>query len=209
MLAPPVYSPSPVVDIRLRGAAAMNSALWAILVIGLAAAVAVYLRQSSAKTREEATLSLLHSEPMAFLVARRCVTQIVVEVETGDWLGNWRGVLWATVQFHYGLDLKKVRPEDVRRQGDVIIVRLPEPELLDFAVEPGSEGFLSKSTAIPKIVDLLRNGHRREMEQRLRQRALEFAGRQGLLPEREELVRELNAAAAALGMGAPVTLLFE
>ncbi len=139
----------------------------------------------------------------------KLVTQIVVEHEEGDWLGGWRGVLWATVRMHYGVDLKKIQAGDIRRGGDAIIVRLPEPEILDFSVEPSSEGFLSKSTAVAKIQDLLHNGQRQQLERSLRQLALDFAGRQDMMPTREEMVRQLNASIAALNSPTGLSIRFE
>jgi len=67
-------------------------------------------------------------------------------------------------------------------------VKLPEPEVLDISIEPGTISFLSKSTALPKIEDLLNNGHRRVLEARLRESALEFAQQQDMLPTRDKLI---------------------
>jgi len=63
---------------------------------------------------EHISLSVLRSRAMAFLVTRRTATQIVVEHGESNWLGQWRGVLWATVQIHYGVDLEKIQPRDIR-----------------------------------------------------------------------------------------------
>ena len=51
--------------------------------------------------------------------------------------------------------------------------------------------------------------HRRRLEQALQQRALEFAGRQGMLPTREEIVRQLNTAVSTLSASAGVSIHFE
>ncbi len=196
---------------RLPGAKVITPVLWVLVLLGGGMGLFLALGRGlfPLVSQEKTTLSLLTSEAMAFLVTRRTAAQIVVEVQEGDWLGDWHGVLWATVRLHYGVDLRKVRPEDVQRRGEVIVVRIPQPELLDFTIEPGSVGYLAKSTAVPKVLDLLHNGHRAEMEKRLRQRAMEFAARQGMLPTREELVQELNGAADALGSLAKVKLQFE
>ena len=182
----------------------------AALLLGLGVWLALSLWQLPAtRIDERTTLSILRSEAMTFLVTRRLATQIVVEYEESDWLGEWRGVLWATVRMYHGVDLKKIEPNDIHREGDVIFVRLPQPELLDFCVEPGSVGVLTKSTAVPKVLSILRNGHRKQLEKALRQRALEFAGRQGMLPTREEIVWQLNTAMLALTVPAGVNIRFE
>ena len=189
---------------------AVTGILLALLLIAAVGAVVWYgLGPSRARIDERTTLSILRSEAMTFLVTRKLATQIVVQYEESDWLGEWRGVLWATVRMYHGVDLKKIEASDIRRAGDTIVVRLPQPELLDFSVEPGSVGVLTKSTAVPKVLSILRNGHRKQLEKALRQRALEFAGRQGMLPTREEIVWQLNTAMLALTVPAGVNIRFE
>jgi hypothetical protein len=66
-------------------------------------------------------------------------------------------------------------------------------------VQPGSLGFLSKSTAMPKLLDFARGGSQRQMlEQKLHERAMQFASEQGLMPSRAEIVRQANSVAAPL-----------
>lgn len=159
---------------------------------------------------EKATLSLLRTEALAFLVTHRSATQIVVEYDEADWLGEWHGVLWATVSWRWGVDLKKLTEKDIRRQGETIFVHLGEPELLDFAIDPGSVGFLSKSTAMPKVMDFFRGGWQRKiLEQRLRERAMAFARDQKLCPDRRQMVDQLNVATEAFRAAAKLELRFE
>jgi hypothetical protein len=150
------------------------------------------------KVEERITLSVLRSETLSFLVTRRTVTQIVVDHEQSSWLGEWRGALWATVDFRYGVDLQKLTDADVHQDGNVVTVHLPDPELLDFGIRPGTIGMLTKSTASAKIEDLLHNGHRKELERRLQSQAIAFACQQGLMPSRKEIVRQLNDTVALL-----------
>ena len=99
----------------------------------------------------------------------------------------------------------------VRRDGRSGISRHGQPPGAggDFAVEPGSVGCLSKSTAVPKVVDLLHNGHRQLLEGRLRESALEFAEQRDMLPTRDELVEQLNEAVSLLASEGGVRLRFE
>lgn len=176
---------------------------------GLILAGRHWLAPPSPTVREHVTISVLRNEKLAFLVARRGVTQIVIEHEQSSWLGEWHGVLWATVHFHYGVDLQTLTDADMRRDGDVLVVRLPEPQLLDFGVVPGSMGLLTKSTAAAKIEDLMHNGHRRVLERRLKEEALSFARANDLMPTRAQLVAQLNDALAVLGGDAGTRLRFE
>lgn len=183
---------------RLPGARTITVILWVILLGGVAAVIAVRCSTApSTRIDEKATLSLLKSEALKFLVVRRTATQIVVEYEQEDWLGHWQGVLWASVSFLHGVDLDEVSPSDIRRDGDTFVVRLPEPKLLAFTVEPGSVRILTKSTAVAKIEDILHNGHRRLLERRLQTNAMEFAREHGLMPTKAQMLQQLNEAAAA------------
>lgn len=162
------------------------------------------------KIDETVTLSLLRSEALSFLVTRRTSTQIVVEHNESDWLGEWHGVLWATVSWRWGVDLTKIGKDDLRREGDVIYCRLAEPELLDFSVDLDSIKFLSKSTAVPKVMDMMGGGaQRRQLEQSLHQRAMEFARQQKLCPSRQDMVNQLNGAGEALKKATGLELRFE
>ena len=200
---------------RLPGAKIITGLLWAILVAGTLAWLASRYWPSAADltpevtVQERVTLSVLQNEALVFLVTRRTATQIVVEHEESSWLGQWRGVLWATVRIHYGVDLAKIEEKDVRQEGDQTLITLPEPQVLDFAIEPGSIGFLSKSTAVSKITDILHNGQRRLLEERLRESALEFARKRGMLPARAELLQQLNQAVSLLATEGAVRLRFE
>jgi hypothetical protein len=158
---------------------------------------------------KRSTLSILRIQALAFLVTRRTSTQIIAEHQESNWLGQWRGVLWATVKIHYGIDLAKIQAGDIRREDDITFVKLPEPEVLDFSVDPGSVGVLSKATAIPKIDDLLNNSHRRLLEGNLRQAALEFTQQRDLLPTRGELIKQLNEVVSLLTSEGGVRLRFE
>jgi hypothetical protein len=196
---------------RLPGARVATVILWIVLLAGLGLGLASYLgRAPSPQIDERVAISVLKSEDMAFLVTRRTATQIVVDHTESDWSGEWRGVLWCSVSWRWGVDLQKITPRDIHHEGKVVIVRLPEPELLDFALVPGSEGFISKSTALPKLMDFSRGGSQRQLlERQVREQALRFAAEQKLLPSRSEIAHQLNEAAGILSKTAGVEMRFE
>lgn len=159
---------------------------------------------------EKATLSVLRSEAMTFLVTRRTVTQIVVERNESDWAGQWQGVLWATINWTWGADMTKLTEKDLRRQGDAIYCRLPEPELLEFGIVPGSENFISKSTAFPKMQEFFQTGQQqRKLQDSIPAAAKRFAQEQKLCPTRQEMVRQLNETTAAIKQATGLDLKFE
>jgi hypothetical protein len=159
---------------------------------------------------DQATLSLLRSEAMSFLVTRRTVTQIVVEHNESDWTGQWQGVLWATVSWRWGVDMSKLSEKDIRRTGEVIYCRLPEPELLDYGIVPGSENFMSKSTAFPKMQEFFQTGQQQhKLQETIPAAAMRFAKDQNLCPSRLEMVRQLNDTTAAIKQATNLDLRFE
>ena len=197
---------------NLPGVRMINGFLWMIILAGAAYWVAVHSLAPKPMTtvvEKKSTLSILRVQALAFLVTRRTSTQIVVEHQESNWLGQWRGVLWATVNIHYGIDLLKIQTKDIRRDGDVTFVKLPEPEVLDFSVDPGSVGVMSKATAVPKIDDIVHNTHRRLLEGSLRQAASDFAQQRELLPTRDELIKQLNEVVSLLTSEGGVQLRFE
>jgi hypothetical protein len=194
------------------GVRIINSLLWMIILAGAAYWIVVNsLATLPMKTvvEEKSTLSILRIQALAFLVTRRTSTQIVVEHRESNWAGQWRGVLWATVKIHYGINLAKIHAKDIRRDGNITLVKLPEPEVLDFSIDPGSVGVMTKATAAPKLDDLLNNSHRRLLESRLRQAALDFARQRDLLPTRDALIKQLNDAVSLLASQGDVRLRFE
>lgn len=162
------------------------------------------------EVNEKVALSILRSEALSFLVTRRTASQIVVQHEESDLLGAWNGVLWATVRWTWGVDLTKIKESDIRRDGAVVVVRLPEPELLDFSTDLESIGFISRSTALPKLAEVVNPGRQRQtLERRVKEEAMKFAQAQKLTPSREEIVRQLNDAASVIQASADLELRFE
>jgi hypothetical protein len=192
----------------------MTNLLWAIVILGGGAWFVVNYWKlpdltPTRKVDEKVTLSVLRSEALVFLVTRRTVTQVVIDYRETSWVSAWRCVLWGVIRFSWGADLKKIREQDIRQEGGVVYVKLPEPELLEFSVEPGSIDYIDKSTAAAKLDDLLNNTHRQELERRLYAQALDFASHHGLIPTRAELISLLNESTLLLKGRAGFELRFE
>ncbi len=147
---------------------------------------------------DKETLSVLKSEAMAFLVTRRTTTQLVIEHSESGLLGEWDGVYWVTVRWLWGVDMSKLSEKDLRREGNKIICRLPDPELLEFAPKLETEKFYSKSTFIPKIREIFTGGQLQVLRDRLEQEAGRFAREQNLCPTRAEIAAQLNASGSVI-----------
>ena len=186
----------------LPGIRMINGLLWTVVLAGAAYWVVVNVLGLSlvgSATDEKTALSILRSRPMLFLVTREIRTQIVIDHRESNWAGEWRGVLWASVRISYGVDVNEIEADDLRREGEVVIVRIPEPRLLSFSVEPGSIGFMSKATLAPKLKDWLGGGgHRRQLENRLHDQALAFT--RDMLPNRSQIVKQLVTVQAHSGL---------
>ena len=197
----------------LPGVKMINGLLWMVILAGVAFWVVVNALGLSLRETvvdERTTLSILRSRPMLFLVTRQIRTQIVIDHRESNWVGQWRGVLWGTVTISHGVDVNEIKDEDLRREGKVVFVRIPKPRLLSFAVEPGSVGFMSKATAAPKLQDWLDGGgHRRQLEKRLHDQAMAFAREHDMLPDRSQIVEQLNDAAADLAKTVGIRIRFE
>ncbi len=199
---------------NLPGIRMINGLLWMVILAGVAYWVVVNVLGlsliGSSVVDEKTTLSILRSRPMLFLVTRQIRTQIVIDHSESKWVGQWRGVLWGTVTISYGVDVNEIEVDDLRREDEVVFVRIPEPRLLSFSVEPGSIGFMSKATAAPKLQDWLDGGgHRRQLESRLHEQAMSFAREHDMLPDRSQIVEQLNDTAAGLAKTAGIRIRFE
>lgn len=186
--------------------------LWAILLVALGVWLGhgIWPRSTDAQVREEVVMSLLKSQRLNFLVTRRAATQLVLEHTESSWTGEWHAVLWCTITWRWGVDLNEITPDDIRREGSTVHIRLPEPRLLDFGLVPGSTGTISKATLVPKLMDFSRGGWQRHiLERRLQAHAKKFASEHGLMPDREEIARQLNGAAALFREASGVRIHFE
>ncbi|KPK63656.1 MAG: hypothetical protein AMK73_04970 [Planctomycetes bacterium SM23_32] len=175
----------------------------AVLVLAGAAAAALLLLPRGMvqwERVERSTLEFLRSEEVMFLVTDRVVTRVDVVARDGSLLMGWQeGVLIGTVEFLCGVDLNKLTAGDVRREGDRLLVTVPEPEVLQVAVDTDSLSFFEKKSGLLAVKQYLaRQDTRQELTARLEERAREFISEEGLLPERADLVERLNDLVAPL-----------
>ena len=143
---------------------------------------------------ERQVYNLLKSDAMAFLVTQRLTSQITVEVdESSLWLGSSRGTLTGIVRMYYGVDLEQLTPGSVHREGDVCVVDLPEPAVLDFAVDVGTLSFRTERSILQIVGDRLR-GHdlRGDLQNRFRSAAEAYFREQELMPDRATLCARLT-----------------
>ena len=158
---------------------------------------------------ERQVYNLLKSDALVFLVTERLTSQITVEVdESSLWLGSSRGTLSGIVRMYYGVDLEQLTPGSVHREGDVCVVDLPEPAVLDFALDIGTLSFRTERSILQIVGDRLGNHDlRADLQNRFRSASDRFFREQSLLPDRSTLCARLNEHAQSWSakVGAPVS----
>ncbi len=187
----------------------LRRAAWlaAIVVAAVAAGVAVpHIHAlvdefSASRSVETQALEILRREPLRFLVTDRVAAQIVVGSGTNSLvLGRREGYLIAKVSLYYGVDLANLSRQSIVREGSRLVITVPDPGELDFAVDLDSLRYLSKRSGLQVAADwLLDRDQRAELRSQFREAARAYLRDQALLPGRDEIVRRLDGVAGAIG----------
>jgi len=156
-------------------------------------------------------LEILRSEAVQLLITDRLVEQVYLELNDNTLLlGRREGLLTAIVRVYYGVDVGRITPADIDLQSIPVVVRLPEPELIEIAVDMKSIRLTSKITALNLIADYIQNRSMREqLTRQIQDRAVVQVRERGVLPSRSELVARLNKQSSRLFAGHPVPVRFE
>ena len=135
-------------------------AIFCALVV-LAVAVVAYLSiiTLSSAPSSPGVVTLLQSVPQNFLATSRSETLHITHIDdSGLLLGPREGVAQIRVTGHAGLDLSRVGPNDVRHDGSVVHIKLPEPTVLSVEPDLTSYRITTRESAARRIVDNAR-GH--------------------------------------------------
>ena len=152
------------------------------------------LSQLARSSPERQVFQLLRSESLSFLVTERLTSQITVEIDdSGLLLGTSSGTLTGVVRMYYGVDLARLTPASVKMERGGCVVVLPQPEVLDFAVDVSSLRFKTRRSLLRVIGDRLGNHDlRADLQNRFRSASDRFFREQSLLPDRATLCARLN-----------------
>jgi hypothetical protein len=158
------------------------------------------------------TAQLLHSEDLMFMVTNRVVTQVMVQQEQDSlWAGTREGVLVATVRIYYGVDMAKVTDQDIHDLPDRVVIVLPSPGVLDFAIDPDFK-IITKRSGVNVVLDwMYGNDIEAELRSHIKNAGMTFARDNDLLPGKAAVLRRLNQTAALLSgkAGKPVVFAFD
>jgi hypothetical protein len=136
-------------------------------------------------------------QSLAQLVTVKYVFEKVVVLDDAKWYGQNRLLMVAHGVAKAGVDLQKLKPEDVSIRGDHVTVLLPKPQVLDVYLDESRTEILERSTGLLRAFD-------QQMEQDARRQALEAirkaARAAGILKDAEDRTRlQLTALARAAG----------
>lgn len=158
------------------------------------------------------TAQLLRSEDLMFMVTNRVVTQIMVEQKQDSvWAGTREGILVATTRMYYGVDMGKVTDQDIHDMGDRVVIVLPSPGVLDFAIDPNFK-IITKRSGVNVVLDwVYGNDIEAEMRSQIQSAAMKFAHVNDLLPMPRTVLARLNRTATVFTskVGKPVIFAFE
>jgi hypothetical protein len=125
-------------------------------------------------------------QSLAQLVTVKYVLEKVVVVEDVKWFGENRVLLVAHGVVKAGVDLHRMKPDDVRVSGRVVSVRLPPAEITDAYLDDKQTRVIERTTGLLRVFD-------KDLEQKARQHAAEeirrAAREAGILQEATERAR--------------------
>jgi hypothetical protein len=134
------------------------------------------------------TTSVVHEvQSLSDLVTVKYVMEKVVVLEDVKWYGENRVLLLAHGVVKAGIDLKRLKPEDVTITGKKISLNLPPPQITDAYLDDKASQVIDHSTGLLRAFD-------KDLEQTARQNAVDDIARAarhaGILDEADKRGRK-------------------
>ncbi len=174
-------------------------------------AISLYRNIILTSRTENVVLSLLKSENLTFLVTDKLTSQICVDIsENNPLLGKREGILIGTVTMYYGIDLSKIDLSTIKKDNNEIIIVLPEPQELDFSVDPASLRFITKRSGLNVIADYITNRSiEKELREQMKTSSLKFFKDEKLIPSKAKIIEKLNTFFAPIAEQAGCKITFK
>ena len=116
---------------------------------------------------EENTATVVEQvQALSDLVTIKYVLEKVVILEDVKWYGENRVLLLAHGVVKAGIDLKRIKPEDVTISGKTIFLRLPPPQITDAYLDDKQSQVIDHTTGLLRVFD-------KNLEQTARQNAVD------------------------------------
>lgn len=126
-----------------------------VLAMGGGVVLALCVTQRAEQAVRELTIELMQSIPRMFWVLETQREVAVVTADNGNiLLGNRLGHATANRRSHLGIDMGKIKPNDVEVTGRKVSVQLPDPEILDTALDYSTVRMLTKRSGFRLLWDL-------------------------------------------------------
>jgi hypothetical protein len=143
--------------------------------------ILAHLIGARSSLREENTASVVQQvQALSDLVTVKYVIEKVVILDDMKWYGESRVLLLAHGIVKAGIDLKRLKPEDVRISGKTIRIHLPPPQVTDAYLDDKQTQVIDHTTGLMREFD-------KDLEQTARQTAVgdieRAARREGILDE--------------------------
>jgi len=167
---------------------------WTLAAVAVLA-LAAYLAFTAARWMDRGggrffwnTTTVVHEvQSLSDLVTVKYVLNKVVVLEDVKWYGENRVLLLAQGVVKAGIDLKRLRPEDVSIAGKKISLRLPPPQITDAYLDDKASQVIDHTTGLLRAFD-------KDLEQSARQNAVDDIARaarqSGILEEAAKRGRE-------------------
>ena len=164
-----------------------------------AIALAFYLASRTQTAIQRLTIEILRSIPRSFLVLETQREVAVASMDDGGVLFGPRvGHATASRRTHLGVNLEKVTPSDVDLVGRRVSIKLPDPEILDSAIDFSTVRMFTKRSGFRLLWDLASGKSiEQELLGMLGQTTPDYTG-DDLRAQRLSFVTRLNDAAAGL-----------
>jgi hypothetical protein len=189
----------------------LNLILAILILIGIAwGAVSIYRSLTLVARTEKTVLTILKSENLSFLVTDKLTSQICVEIsENSPLLGKREGILIGTVTMYWGIDLTKINPSLIKNQGG-IVVTLPEPQELDFSMDPSSLKYITKRSGLNVIADyVMARDIEKELREQMKESALKFFKDKNLIPSKAQIISKLDSFFSPISIQFGMKITFE
>jgi len=172
----------------------LRNFLWTLTAV-VVLALAVYLTFTAAGWLNHGssrffwnTTTVVHEvQSLSDLVTVKFVLNRVVVLEDVKWYGENRVLLLAQGVVKAGIDLKRLKPEDISIVGKRISLRLPPPQITDAYLDDKASQVIDHTTGLLRAFD-------KDLEQSARQNAVDdiarAARRSGILEEADKRCRE-------------------
>jgi len=155
----------------------LRNFIWTLTAVGVLG-LAAYLTFTTARwlnrgdgVRFWNTTSVVHEvQPLSELVTVKYVMDKVVVLEDVKWYGENRVLLLAHGVVKAGIDLKRLKPEDVSITGKKICLHLPPPQITDAYLDDKASQVIDHSTGLLRMFD-------KDLEQAARQNAVDDIAR--------------------------------